>query len=497
MIRLYDFLFNKKSIKIILILTGIIFTASLWNRYIYIDDCWHGEEAYWLAREGVVKTKSMQGILGFEEKVMVYHKLNILLGALVIKTFGWSVYYLKLITLAFYLLFFVTLRNYISRFPTRHSQEHFLTAAFFVFVTPLMVHLGFTYRPEILAMFFGFLSFYSLEVFLEEKHTRWLVGSAIFSGLAFFTHLNAMIFGIAGFFLLLFNKKFRSSLLFAFITLVVSMLYTFDLWQADNYQVFRFQIENWPTLKLGKTYLSSDIGDFLVRKILNLLNEHQRFFWSDKVAAFSLMFFIATLSRLNYLLKNHRNLLIYNILLIISLNLTGSHIAERFMIYYYPFMALLVAIVVLSIRGHKGLMAVKTALVLVFAANLVMVGIRFTDIFRQNKDYPAIHRQLSAVINDPGTKVLAPDRFVFNEIESRPILSYHAWEYYEDIHSLKLTQHEALKLAKELGAKYIILDKDIQSDENPIFRNGIINPNPFYEIYKEWEEYLILRRKDR
>ena len=492
--NVFGFFFSKKVLLFVLALTGFVFVLSMWHRFIYIDDCWHGEEAYWLANEGVVKTKSMQGILGFENKVMVYHKLNVLIGALVIKLFGWSVYYLKLITLFFYSFYFYVLYRFIRRFPVKYDQKHFVLAAFLVFVTPLMVHLGFTFRPEILAMFFGFLSYFMLEIFLETNQRKWVVFSAIFAGLAFFTHLNAMIFGIAGFILLAVNRRFAASGIFVVVTLIVSMLYTFDLWAGDNYKIFVYQIENWPTLKLGKNYFDNNLVDFVVKKGINLLSEHQRFFWSDKVIVFSVIFFFSVIIRFKYLVANYKSLFIYTVALILSLNVTGSHIAERFMIYYYPFMALIVAVSINSLLTESGKPFYKFFFVMAIVAQLVLVGVRFQDIFRQNDNYPAIHSELSKQINDPGAKVLAPDRFIFNEIERRPILSYHVWEYYEDINDTKLTQLSALKLASELGAEYIILDEEMLSDMRPYFKEGVVNPNPYFGIFKKYDTYLILKR---
>ncbi len=493
--RIFRFVFSNKVLVLLLMATGIVFAFSMWHRFIYIDDCWHGEEAYWLAKEGVVKTKSMEGILGFENKLMVYHKLNILLGALIIKLFGWSVYYLKLITLFFYLSFFYCLYLFTKRFQGIYRKEHFILAAFLVFVNPLMVHLGFTYRPEILAMFFGFLSYFTLELFLQSGKTKWLIFSAILAGLAFFTHLNAMIFGISGFVLLLISRKYKALGIFTLITFLTCMLYTFDLWQGDSFRVFKFQLENWPTLKLGQTYFDNHLVSFLSRKAFNLVNEQQRFFWSDKVIAFSVIFFFTLIYKFRTLYSKYRTLVIYTISLILSLNLTGSHIAERFLIYYYPFMALIAAIAIISIANTEKPFA-KAFLTLALISQLVLVGVRFADIFRQNDDYPAIHHQLSEVITDPGTKVLAPDRFVFNEIENRPILSYHVWEYYQDVNNIRLTQLTALKLAADLGVKYIILDKDKQATDDPLFARGTINPNPYFHLFKNYKGYLILKKND-
>ncbi len=51
-----------KTIKILLILIGLLFVFSLWNRMPDIDDAWIGEHAYWLSRNGYVKSDLMYGV---------------------------------------------------------------------------------------------------------------------------------------------------------------------------------------------------------------------------------------------------------------------------------------------------------------------------------------------------------------------------------------------------------------------------------------------------
>ncbi len=493
--KIFQRFFSRKFLLIIILITVIIFAISMWHRYMYIDDCWHGEEAYWLAKDGVVKTKSMEGILGFENKVMVYHKLNIILGAAVIKLFGWSVYYLKLMTLFFYAFFFFFLFKFTKKFSDRYTLNHFIISSLFIFVNPLMVYLGFTYRPEILAMFFGFLSYFTLESYLQSSKIKWLTAAALFAGLAFFTHLNAMIFPIAGFVLLLYYRKYKALGLFSIITLCTCMLYTYDLWQGNNFQIFVYQIENWPTLKLGQTYFDSSIINFITKKAVNLLNEHQRFFWGDKVMAFSAIFFFALIYKFKLLASKYRSLLIYTITLILALNLTGSHIAERFLIYYYPFMALIVAVAIISIYENVNKYFAKIGFVLLTVCHFFLVGYSFMQIFKQQENSPAIHHEISELIGDPYAKVLAPDKFIINEIEKRPILSYHVWEYYEDISGSKLDQEKALMIASNLGTKYIILDNYIMNDEDkPWFKNGIIKVNPYFKKMMTFKNYIILKR---
>jgi hypothetical protein len=439
----------------------------------------------------------MEGILGFEESTMVYHKLNIILGAAVIKIFGWSAFNLKMFTFLVYLLFFFVFYRFFRAFSNKYpDKNYFLYSVLLIFTSPLLIYLSFTYRPEFLVMLLGFGAYFSLEKYLLSEKNKWLVMSGILGGLAFFTHLQGMIFPIAGFILLLFFRRYKGLALFSIVSILTCSLYTFDLWQGDNFEIFVYQITNWPTLELGNTYFDNSILNFVGKKFSNLLNEHQRFFWSEKVTAFSAMFIFSVLYKFRLLKRQHLSLLIYTSTLIIALSLTGSHIAERFLIYYFPFMALIVAIVLVTLLNSTRHYIAKTLFVLLMIAQLGFSTYRFVEIFKLNADYPAIHKEVMAAIPDEDPKVLAPDEFVFNEIENYRLLSYHALKYYQDMAHTHFDQLTILKRAAELNADYIVLDQALMGDDHyKWFAGGVIFENPFYENFRKAGNYVILKRK--
>jgi len=497
--KILIFPFRKRILLIILAVTAIVTGASMWHRYIHIDDCLFGEEAYWLAKEGVVKVKSFEGILGLENRTMVYHKLNILCGAAIIKLFGWSVYYFKLFTFAVYLLFFYVFYRFFRIFRDCYEDQRLLLiAVMLIFTSPLMVYLSFTYRPEILVMFFGFLSYFFLENHLQDSRIKWLVFAGLSAGLAFFTHLNGMIFPIAGAVLLLFQRKYKSAFIFSAVAGLTCLLYTYDLWQGDNFEVFMYQIRNWPTLRFGKTYLGNNVLNFFTLKLMNLLNEHQRFFWSEKVTVFSIFFLGSLIIKFRTLRTKYRSLLIYTLTLIVALSLTGSHIAERYMMYYYPYMAIITAIAIISTFDHTRRYALKSAFVLLLALQFAFTTFQFVRIFRLNADYPMIQAEVLSHIPDKDPKILAPDEFIFNNIVDHRLLSYHALKYYQDDIPVILPQDSILQRASCLRADYIVLDHFITHDDHYTwFKDGIIKTNPYYTEFLKDGDYIILKRINR
>lgn len=478
----------------------IVFILSMWHRYIYVDDAWFGEQALSFATNGYVKTETIPGILGWDQQLLVYHKLNIILGAGIIKLFGWSVYPLKFLTLTIYGLFFYIYYLFINSQPNRWKPRHFWLASFLIFVNPLMINLSFTYRPEILVMFLGFSSYFFLEKYLSKPSVKWLIISGITAGLAFFSHINGIIFIIAGFFLLIFQKKYKALFAYSLASILSASLYFFDLWQPGHFQIFLYQISHWPD-NVGQNYLSKGILSYVWNSVIKLSTEHQRFFWSYKVSVFSGVFLICLFLffKNKERAKKHRSLVFYTICLIICLNIFGSQIAERYLIYYYPFMALIVASMISDIELLKPFWnkTVRILTLLIVFVQICLVGYQYSDIFSRNHDYIKIHEKILSVVHPKDAKVLVPSEFVFNEIIDHQLVSYQAVKYYQNMHPKAFNPEIILKHLNKLGINYIIIDGSaIDNKHFNWFIGTKIRPNPYYKKFCKRQGFVILSSKE-
>jgi len=490
--RLFETLYSKRVLQLILGLAILLFCATLWQRYAYIDDCWFAEQAYWLAIDGVVKTESIQAGLGWEDQLLVYHKLNIWIGAVIVKLAGWSIYYFKSFTLLVYLSFFYFLFRYLNPMKDPLRNKLLLLTSLLIFANPLMYIFGFTYRPEILVMIFGFITYWILEKMKsgDDHYTRLTIIAGVASGLAFLSHLNGIIFPVSGFIYLIIFKKFRAIPLYSLSVAVIASFYFIDLIPSGNLQNFLLQMKNWPDAISGN-YLSGE--SFVRTTFLKLANEHQRFFWSDKVAIFSALFFLSVVLTFRHLVQNHRSLMIFTGLLILSLNLLGSHIAERYLIYYLPMMALIIAISLLHLISIKKylLLSLPSFLLLLQLGILTKHG---SMIIRKNSDFIRDNHEIRMMIPDSCKKILAPYHFIFNEIGNTPILTYHSLEYYEVVQRKELTGSAAMDRCRELGIDCIVVDMNIDPDfENHRWFSGPIKGNdPDFKFYRKYKEKIIL-----
>ncbi|MCX6257886.1 MAG: glycosyltransferase family 39 protein [Bacteroidia bacterium] len=495
--KVFGLLFQKKFLIILLVMNVILFCISLWHRYIYIDDAWFGEQAYSFAKFGFVKTLTIPGFLGWDRHLFVYHKLNIMMGAAVISLFGFSVYYLKCISLVFFLVFLWSMFRYQKTLSKSKDENNLFLIFLLVIVNPLIVEYSYTFRTEIPMMFFGFISFWSLENFLADGKSKWTALSGISSGLAFLVHLNGIAIVAAGFIYLVLKKKFRGLVVYTITSVLTCSLYFYDLWQKGNFHTFIFQMTHWPD-NVAQSYSSHGIWSLISNVVVKMTEEHQRFFWSPNSAVFSVLFFIILISCFKFLWKEYRNLLTYTFVLIFSMNVFGSHIAERYLLTYVPFMILIIAA---GLHHYKELQSktagiMKPVLVVVIIALFAVTGMKYARIYSLNDNYPVIYHRVLSNIKDQNARILVPYEFVFNELPAHDLVSYQAIKYYQGTLPKMLTQQEMLEKINSMGIDYIVIDKYLPIDDYfTWFYGGVIHENPWYKEFYREKDFIILQRK--
>lgn len=482
---IYAVLFDR---KILLGITGagmLVFIASMWHRFIYIDDAFFGEQAYWLAKEGIVRTATLIDFLGCDHRLFSYHKLNIYAGAALIRLFGWSVNPLRFATLIFLIGFLLVYLRFFRENKNKLDSYHLAIALFIILFNPLTVLYAFTYRPEIWVMFFGFSSYYFIDKSARNNYPlKYIIAAGLLSGLAFLTHLNGLIFPVAGFVVLALAKKWKGVLTFSMASGIVCLLYFFDLWQDHHLATWLYQLRNWPDHN-ATNYLSDNFMDLVFNVIRKLSQEHQRFFWSDRVWVISAFFVLAFLSNVKYLLREHFVLVIYSLMLIFALNIAGGQIAERFLIYFFPFIALIIAIDVSAIKAKKAFFR-KSLYIVFLLLQIVFVTRMFVGIFQKNDDHTEISKNILSRIPDKNALTLVPYTLVFNGLGDYNLASFKAFEYYEVRVKHTLSQLEVFERATVLNIKYIIVPvKGTRNMETglPCLETGSILTNTYYREF--------------
>jgi len=462
-------------VKVLILLTSMLFVFSLWQRSPDIDDAWIGEHAYWMAEKGYVKSELMHGITMQDTRHIVHHKFFTLNGALFISILGFSLYSIKSVSLVWLCIFLLIFIGYVRR---KMGNDAAWFALLLAIANAFIFQYSFVFRPEIVVMTLGFLSYLFLEkYFTEEGEYKYLAISGLFAGLAAATHLNGLIFMAAGAVLLLMRKRFKASVIFSLLTLPAFAVYFYDFTYQYGLNFWLYQVNDSPALHKS-TILPSSFA-FLGK----ILNEHLRFFHSPKEISLSILFLFMLLVNFKNL-KSEGNLLKYLMLLVIFLSLVAVHTTSKYMLLYLPYIMLIITRSFLHLyKNRQSLLPLKRGLTIrkAYQVSLVLLGLFLitnlvwnTGIALKKFD-PQKNRQLSLKymgIQTADLKVLAPMTFIFNEIG-------HFKRIQSDLSIIemqkagkKLSGPALLKYADNLKINYLIITDEYRE------RFGINNLKP-------------------
>jgi len=450
-------------IKILITAFFLLFILSLINRKPNVDDAWLGEHAFWQEKLGYVKSELMHGITSVEDRLLCHHKLFTLHGALFINFFGYSLSTLKSVSLV-YLVIFICL-YYFNTTRKIFSRQDFLVALLLLISNSLIFEFSFVYRPEIAVMTLGFISWLFIEKALKNDRLYFSALSGLFAGLCFSTHLNGIIFFIAGYILLLWNKKFRQSFIFGLSALAGILVYFYDFTQEYNFSFWLEQIKQSPSLD----HLTG--SSFAGKYIINILNEHMRFFHGPAEVTFSVLL-ITSLFFAHKHLHAHINLQRYTILLVVFLALFSVHKTSKYIILYLPYLITLMTLSFKNIfdngelsviNSGKSLVKYMRHFTVVFTLIYIAVNSYYDINITSEKFNASENRNLVKTYIGNETdelSVIAPMTFIFNEILN--FRSIQSELCYSELQKSDKTiyQEGLLKLAIKNGIDYIILSEE-------------------------------------
>jgi hypothetical protein len=412
---------RKIAAIVLLVLLTALYIFSLPGRTPDIDDAWIGEHAYWLAHTGKVKSELMRGITQQEDYLIVHHKLLTLHGALFIKVFGFSLYSLKSLSLSYFILFLVIFFLYTVRIKKIFSFFDWIVAMILLITFPWIFKYSFLYRPEMMLMTFGFLSFILIErhPFFPRAGIWFPILSGMASGLAVVTHLNGLVVAGAGFVYLLFNKDWRSLVYYSLGTMVILPVYFYDFNTNYGWSYWVYQMTESPALD------SVPDAPLVLQPFLNLFEEHRRYFHNPKIIVFTIFIYTTISVKLKYLWRNHRSVVLYTALYMVLLGLIGIHKSRQYILMFFPLLLMLTTIslkalaVDVAVKSSK-LFSVKIITVIIIGALFIGVSSYYNIRLSTEKFHAAENRTLSEKYFNPPydtCNIIAPMTFIFDEIE--------------------------------------------------------------------------------
>ncbi|AQG80103.1 hypothetical protein [Spirosoma montaniterrae] len=396
-------LISQRNVSILLSFFIVLTGLTYWHRYPTGDDAWFAEQSYWLQKEGVIRSEFFRGILGWENQLLVSHKLFLLFGAGLIRLFGYQLPTVQFVGFICFCVLVAQLIYYVRQHERNNTGWYVLAVLVLVFANRVMVRMSFENRPELMLAAFGFGSF----LCLQSRPTTPVktVLAAMLAGMAMLAHLNGVIYLIAGFGLLLYQRQYKNGLIFAVAGGLTGLLYFVDVMQATNgFSVWYYQFRNDPATQ-------DAFG--LMAKLLVMLTYPKLFFESPEQAALSLLLVFLLWHQRRLLSRINQPLRVYALILLVSFWLLTKKGSGTYLPLFMPFMFALIY-ELYRVNPFK-----KTALYVVLAVYFI-IGIYGTvEIIYKNfsQQYlPVAYERLRAKIS-PGQTGLVPLTFFFNEYE--------------------------------------------------------------------------------
>jgi hypothetical protein len=495
-------LLKRSFLLPVMLLLVALYLYSLWQREADIDDAWIGEHAYWLATEGHARSELMRGVTMQEEYLVVHHKLLTLHGAAFIKLFGFSLPALKSVSLVYFLLFLALFVCFFRK-EKKNRPANTWFGLILLFSFPWVFKYSFVFRPEIMVMTLTFAGWLMLEKALHSARKAWLPSllAGVLAGLCFATHLNGVIVAVAGFIFLLAYKRFIPAILFGLGALAGTLPYFYDLNSAYGWELWWYQLSQSPALdSLPEVHP-------LLQPLVNLLNEHKRFFHDPKIAFFSLFMIYSIIFGFKWLKRHRQPMLLYTLLLALLLGLTAMHKSRQYLLVYFPFLVIMISDVYLNYfnvernkelqtgwRSRKASGIMLVVLLLIFIAT----GFYYNLVYSLNKFSPKENsRIVREYITETPSKlnIVAPMTFIFNEIENFNRIQSEVCYVEMQKADPSIHGNGFLERTKSFDIRYIILSDFYRKRlgwDDP-WKTDL--PTDFEIISKKDDKYLIIRRR--
>jgi hypothetical protein len=407
-------IFSGRIYSAALICLLVALAATGYRRYVHFDDAWFAEQSYWLLRDGRVRSELFRGYNGWENQLYVFHKLFIYAGAGMMRLLGMSLAASKLLT-----SLCACLTGWlIWQYARRGSREEQWLAVLLYFGCGTIIRYFCVNRPEIMCMTLGFASYLALDQPAEQRPRSFLAG--VLAGLAALTHLNGLIYVVAGGFWLLIRTGWRTTLWFGLAGGLTVSLYALDALLAGQVATLVGQFVHDPATQ--SNFRLSD-------KISVMLNYHQLWFHSVYEIPLSVLALLSLLVFRRFV-RWSQPIVLYLCLLVITFWLLSKSNFDFYYILFVPWLVLLTVHYLPDYWPTLTLGKQRTGRVLLagyVAVSIVCVAFVLVENYTR-PHVESYNAQLARHMPRHHTRIIAPITFVFGQIDAYQI---HGLTYYE------------------------------------------------------------------
>jgi hypothetical protein len=407
------------------------------------DDAWFAEQSYWLYKTGVIRSTFFTGVLKWDVQLLVSHKLLLVAGAGAMHLFGPTLIAVQAVGLFFFLVLVTQLTGYVCQREKSFWSPWLLGLFLLVFSNRLLIKMSFENRPEIMVAALGFGSFLLLNK-TNPTPARLLAAGAM-AGLAMLTHLNGVIFLLAGAGMLIRFGQFRQFLLFGLASGAVGSLYFADvLLCPDGFALWQHQFRNDPA-----TQNAFGIGP----KLQVMLTFPKLFFYTPETAALPALLLAVGFAQRRLLRQLPVRLTTYSLLLVGAFWLITKSSTGPYSLLFMPLMLVLLY-ELYKLRPFR-----HWSLSLVLVAHTIIGIYGLVEIARQNLTQPYLPDLHTGLRNHipARAKGAVPILFFFNDYERYDHLI--AYDSYRLQH--KPAAHSPLHLAnwaQRQGLDFLLFD---------------------------------------
>ena len=452
------------SLGILILLTGLTYI----NRFPTGDDGWFAEQSYWLQKQGVVRSEFFRGILGWENQILVSHKLFLFFGAGLIKIFGFGLPTVQFVGFIFFVIIILELISYIRQTAKENYIYFSLLLLILLFSNRVLVRLSFENRPELMVAALGFGSFLCIN-FQKDRLLR-TVWAGLLAGLAMLCHLNGVIFLLAGVGTYLYFRQYKEAVIFSIIGGLTGLLYFIDVVQVENgFSIWYHQFRHDPATQEAFGWYS---------KLIVLLTFPRLFFESPEQAALSILFVFILWHQRRLIKQVKPVLFIYSVILVSSFWIITKHGSGSYMPLFMPFMF------IISYELYKVRPFNNWGLKLVLLAYFIIGLFGIVELIYKNYtlgSFPNAYKNLRSHIPKQSTG-LVPLTFFFNEYEQHKRLVCHEnFAHYSQNFTNDRTGQKALPFwANQHGIDFILLD--YQYRREPYYPDSGSTDLPLYRL---------------
>ncbi len=467
----------------LLIFQLILFAINIPGLYIDIDEPWVGEPAYYLAETGVVKAETFQDYLRSDEKILLYHKAFVWAGAFFIKVFGFSLYSLRLVSFLSALLLGYLLFSFCRKY---YNATIFRLTLIILLFCPLIFRNSVLYRPEMMLCAFGFLSFFFLYQFLQNKNQLYLILSAFIAGFSPLIHLNGIIFIGAGAILLLYEKRWRHFIIYSVLASIVASFYFYEI--IGNTELFNLQFIQ---------SSSNSVGNFeWYMPFKNLAGEHKRLFRKPEIIGITILFILSAFYWIKNRPKERKHLLIYTFCLIILMGVINHNKTTKYAILLFPYFALMIAEYIHTVITQKikvnGFIQ-KPFIVILSILVLFDFYTSFKLILTGKENWVGTHQTVASHI-PKDSKLLAPMKFIYNEIDNYNIVGFLPAKIILDERDKDFNAENSCLIGLEYDVDYIIIDNRYKKEFDCALDDTTCLENDHFKYIASEYEYDIYKR---